>query len=229
VTSNWTRLARALAVGCLTLMVSGQDLPGSGASSDGRRLEISVELRKGGSWIEADPATVFDSGAELRFRARTNFPAHLFVTNAGTSGTSAVIYPSAEAGRQNLLQPGRELVLPASDGAFRISGPAGYDVLYWIATPWNAARAEGQPYVPLPAPPKPGTMQHTLVPRCDDAIFRAHGECKDLSAGSRRVQPGSPMTDNGKQSGDLRARDIEFVRRAPTEAVVIYEMRIAHR
>lgn len=235
VTTAWTGIARLWAGFALPLALAAQMGPVPTPVRDARRLDITVELRTGDAWVVVDPSTVFDSGAEIRFRARANFPSRLMVSYLGSSGTAAVLFPGAN--EANLLEPDSEILLPGSGGAFRISGPAGYDTLYWIAAPQSRAGLEGPSYTPLPPPPAPGTLLHTLVPRCDDGILRARGSCLDLRSGARQVQPRTVMTDNEVKPADLRARDLEIVRRptpalakpAPAAQAVIYELRIAHR
>jgi hypothetical protein len=220
---------------CLASAALAQSSPvGRG---DARRLDIVVELRRGEAWIPVDPATVFDSGAELRFRIRSNFPLRLTLTNVASSGATAFLHPFPESGGGNLLEPGQEIRIPGGDGAFRISGPAGYEVLYWIATPWSSAPTTSTPYVPLAPPPPSGSLLHTLVPRCDDGILLTRGDCLDRRAGARRLQSSSPIPHNGGKPADLRARDLDFVPKSASTApqpagpasAVVYELRIAHR
>jgi hypothetical protein len=200
-------------------------------------LEITVEVQRNGAWSEVDPATVFEAGEELRFRAKANFPSRLTVTNLGSSGAVALLFPAPETGKENLLEPDRELLLPGNGGAFRISGPPGYDVIYWIASPVSEVGSRGSQYVPLAPPPPSSTMRHTLAPRCDDGIFRARGECIDRRAGSRRLQPEPPVADNEGRAPEMRARDLDLVKRPAPQpartgqpaAAVVYELRIAHR
>jgi hypothetical protein len=204
-----------------------------------RRMEIRVELRDSGSWKTVDPATVFDSGAQLRFRLKTNFPGYLYVMNQGTGGDYTQLFPRQDTGEQNRIEPQREYIVPATSGAFRVTGPPGQDIVYWMVTPYDVSRASGQSgYVPLPPPPPPGERLKSLVPRCDDSVFRARGECVDVSAGPRKVQDPATLPKNMQGVEGLRSRELVFIREKEAAVVstpggvggpVVYEFRIAHR
>ena len=76
------------------------------------------------------------------------------------------------------------------------------------------------------------------MPRCDDTIFKARGECVDGSAGAKGVRPEEKLPDNlsgvpGASSGQLmfiRDQDVSVVASPePLTAPVIYEFRLAHK
>ncbi len=217
------------------------------AQSDGgdaapRRMVIHVELRSNGQWKTVDPATIFDKDAQVRFRVKTNFAGFLYVMNQGTSGDYSMLFPRQDTGLANRVEPGREYLVPSTaEGAFKITGPPGQDIVYWMVTPVELARParNGPPgYVPLPPPPPPGTKLNTLVPRCDDSVFRARGECIDSTAGPRRVQDASSLPSNLKDVPNLRSRELVFIREKDAAVVsspaglngpVVYEFRLAHK
>lgn len=192
-----------------------------------QRIEVVLERRENARWKAADPGRVFQDGDQIRFRFKSSFAGHLFVVNQGTSGSQTTLFPSPDTGTDNQVEAGREYLIPAGQGAFRITGPAGYDTVYWVVSPVPLNRDERE-YKPMPAPPEPGVMPLNLTPRCDDAVFRARGECVDSGAGVRK-----PTTTGGA------ARELFFIRkneksvvaapRAASEGPVIYEFRIAHR
>jgi len=203
------------------------------------RLEITVELRSASGWNKVDPATVFESGARLRFRVKSNFSGFLYVMNQGTSGSYTLLFPRPDTGSENRLEPGKETLVPATDGAFSIAGPEGYDIVYWMITPVELASGQSRPgYVPLPPPPPAGTKLNTLRPRCDDTIFKARGECIDKEAGPRKVSAVESLPQNLKSVPDLKARELVFIRENGAAVVstpaglngpVVYEFRVAHR
>lgn len=206
-----------------------------------RRMVIHVETRDNGEWKTVDPATIFDSGAYVRFRVKANFAGYLYVMNQGTSGDYTLLFPREDTGMKNQLAPDQEYIVPATEGgAFRVTGPPGHDIVYWMVTPLEIAPA-GSPrpgYVPLPPPPPPGTKLNTLVPRCDDAVFRARGECIDSKAGPRRVQDPGSLPSNLKSVPNLRSRELVFIREKNAAVVsspagatgpVVYEFRLAHK
>ena len=69
----------------------------------------------------------------------------------------------------NQIEAGKEYVVPATDGAFRVEGPAGYDVISWMVSPVTLAA----PSLPERTEPK---VAVEMKPRCDETILRARGE-----------------------------------------------------
>ena len=221
-------MALGLALAGLTAEAQQQD-----------RLEITVEQRSASGWNKVDPATIFESGARLRFRVKSNFRGFLYVMNQGTSGSYTLLFPREDTGSNNRLEPGREIVVPATDGAFSVTGPEGYDIVYWMMTPMAVASGQTRPgYVPLPPPPPAGTKLNTLKPRCDDTIFRARGECIDKEAGPHKVSAIEALPQNLKAVPELKARELVFIRENGASVVstppglsgpVVYEFRVAHK
>ncbi|QOY85280.1 DUF4384 domain-containing protein [Paludibaculum fermentans] len=206
------------------------------------RMEIKVELRKEGAWKIVDPSTVFDKDAQVRFRVRTNFAGWLYVMNQGTTGSYSLLFPREDTGSQNRLEPDRDYIVPAAAGAFKVTGPAGHDIVYWMVTPVEITSSESRPpassYVPLPPPPPPGTKLNTLMPRCDDSIFKARGECIDSTAGPRKVTNVESLPDNLKDVQGLKSRELVFIKEKGGAVVstpgnlkgpVIYEFRLSHK
>ena len=206
-----------------------------------RRMVIHVETRTNGEWKTVDPATIFEPGAQVRFRVKANFAGYLYVMNQGTSGDYSLLFPREDTGMANRLNPDQEYIVPATEGgAFRITGPPGQDIVYWMVTPLEigSGRTPRPGYVPLPPPPPPGSKLNTLVPRCDDAVFRARGECVDSTAGPRKIQDPSSLPSNLKAVPDLRSRELVFIREKNAAVVsspagatgpVVYEFRLAHK
>jgi len=193
-----------------------------------QRLEITIEKRDTGVWKTMDPSHVFVDGDQLRFRFKSNQAGFLYVVNEGTSGEQATLYPSEQAGTDNKIEPGREYLIPSTAGAFRITGPKGYDTVYWVLSPVRIS--EPAKYRPLPPPPAPNKVPSNLSPRCDDTVLRARGECVDSGAG---LKP-NPVPG-------LKARELFFVRKGEQSIVsvppvkvavnapVTYQFRIAHQ
>jgi hypothetical protein len=79
----------------------------------------------------------------------------------------------------------------------------------------------------------------TLIPRCDDAILHARGDCIDSTAGPKLVPRDAEIPHNLAQAaGPEEQRDLLFMRQkntavisspAPLTGPVIYEFRLAHR
>jgi hypothetical protein len=78
-----------------------------------------------------------------------------------------------------------------------------------------------------------------LIPRCDDAILKARGNCIDSSAGPKLVPRGEDIPANLKSAAPQQnPRDLLFMRQkdtavisspAPLTCPVIYEFRVAHK
>lgn len=196
-----------------------------------QRVEIVLERREAGTWKTTDPGHVFANGDQVRFRFKSNTAGYLYVVNEGTSGETATLFPSAEAGTDNRIEAGREYTIPGNQGAFKLTGPAGYDSVYWIVSPVKLG-SDAPQYKPLPPPPAPGDAPANLRPRCDDAIWKARGECVDSNAGLKKNEvPG------------MRSRELLFLRKdqgtvvsspppAPGAAKpgpFTYQFRLAHR
>jgi hypothetical protein len=232
------RRTHALGVALLTLVVSSVT-----ASSQSRplsqgpyRIEIVLERNEKGSWHAIDSRLVLDQNDLVRFRMRANFSGYLYVTNQSTSGKYEVLFPGANSGRENKIEAGREYLIPATQGSFRVTGPAGQEVVYWVVSPveLNSAKPIPQPRNDTPKPSNPPT----LIPRCDDTLLRARGDCMDTSAGPKQLQKSDLLPDDLKKFPDLASRDLLFIRQegssvisssTPLNGPVIYEFRLAHR
>lgn len=209
-----------------------------------RRVEIKVELRQNGEWKTVDPSTIFEKDAQLRFRIRTSFSGWLYVMNQGTGGSYLMLFPTEEAGTKNRIEANKEYFVPQNAGAFKVAGPPGHDVVYWMITPVEMGQAATElqrppnAYVPLPPPPPAGTKLNTLVPRCDDAVFRARGDCVDPKAGPRKVAALDELPSNLRDVPNLKSRELVFIKEKDSAVVstpgdlkgpVVYEFRLSHK
>ncbi len=192
------------------------------------RLEISLEREAAGRWEAVDPGLVLEANELVRFRIESNTDGYLHVTNKGTTGAYTSLFPSAEAGEENRIEAGKPFRIPQTSGAFRLKGPAGHDVVYWILSPQPLPSA----YKPLPPPPASPKPTPEMLPRCDETILRARGDCVDSSAGVRQSQ------ERGTNDTALRSRELLFVQRNKSSVVsapegltgpVIFEFRVAHK
>jgi hypothetical protein len=201
----------------------------------GHRMEIMLERLDGSTWRTIDPGLVLEQGDRVRFRFRTDFDGFLYVMNQSTSGKYEQLFPREETGQENRISAGQEYHVPATSSAFRIAGPAGHEIVYWLVTP--ARLTEAPPHLgPPPANPSPKPI--TLIPRCDDTMLRARGECIDNSAGPKLVPRDAELPQNLAGAAGLSPRDLVFVRQKDTAVIsspgglagpVIYEFRVAHK
>ena len=217
----------------LALPLPGQTNPQQGPY----RMEISLERREAGAWHTVDPGLVLEQNDRVRFRFHTNFDGYLYVMNQSTSGTYSMLFPGEETGRENQIRAGKDYAVPATQTLFRIAGPPGHEIVYWMVTP--AELRTGDQYVPLPPPPpKDKRVPSNLTPRCDDALFRARGACIDTSAGPKNVTSRELLPDNLAQVPSSGSGDLMFMRKQNTAVVsspvplkgpVIYEFHLAHK
>ncbi len=210
----------------------------SGADTD--RMQITLERQQDdGAWTMVDPGLVFAPGDRLRFRFSANFSGYLYVMNQGTSGQYELLFPRQETGTENRIEQDQEYRIPASEAWFRVDGPPGHDIVYWLVTPVRLGSEGGAPkYVPLPPPPAGPVPPENMRPRCDDSILRARGLCVDSSAGPRHVREGAELPENLAGVPGLRSRELVIMKKgeqasvsspASADAPLLYEFRIAHR
>src|SRR5690349_4199544 len=145
-------LAGILALLGAAVPLSAQSRPQQGPY----RMEIVLERRDAGAWHAVDPGLVLEQNDRVRFRFHTNFDGYLYVMNQSTSGTYSMLFPSEETGRENQIHSGKDYVVPATQTLFRIAGPPGHEIVYWMVSPAELQTDEAKPqYVPLPpSPPK---------------------------------------------------------------------------
>jgi hypothetical protein len=212
-------MIRSSAVAALALAsafcVSGQ----SRVSKQGsHRMEVTLERYEDHAWKTIDPGLVLNSNDRVRFRFKANFSGYLYVTNQSTSARSTLLFPRQDTGANHRIIANREYLIPATaQGAFRVDGPEGFDVVSWLVSPVELERPEA------PVPPAP---QGRLTPRCDDTIFRARGACVDTSAG--------PQTPKSEETSDellvIREKQSSVIASAvPLKGPIVYEFHLAHR
>ena len=234
ITGEMKHLAIALA-----FIAAQAALPAQPSDSGPHRMEITLERQQGGEWTVIDPGLVLDHDDHVRFRFRANFDGYLYVMNQGTSGSYELLFPREETGRQNKIEAGKEYRIPATQAWFRIDGPPGHDIVYWLVTPMVLGAGEsGTAYVPLPPPPAKKASPANLWPRCDDAIFRARGICVDSSAGPRAVTGDTELPKNLGGVHAVTSRELVIMRQKETSLIsspvslqgpILYQFRLAHK
>jgi hypothetical protein len=228
---------RSLAV--TLLFISAAGVYGQNARSS--VLSIRLEQKKGDVVTAVQQNTVFRNGDILRFRLISQINGYLYVVDKGTTGSTAVLFPASGPAGSNRIEANRGYLVPADgDGWFEVNGPAGFDVLYFLVSatpidlpPRSSTTPGGGPAEPKPTPPPPN-----LLPRCDDSIFKARGECVDTSAGIAPLGPNAPVPRELVPLARTASRDIVLtdedgdreVQSAPTAKLpIIYTFRLAHR
>ena len=142
----------------------------TGWAADPQRIRLTVEREEASGWHAMNPATVFAPNERLRFRLSTNFSGFLYVMNHGTASTYELLFPRTDTGSDNRVEAGKEYLVPATEGWFRIGGPAGQDVMYWLVSPVELP--QGYQHLP-PAASRDPNLPSSLRPRCDDTVFKA--------------------------------------------------------
>jgi hypothetical protein len=219
--------AAFLAAGAITAPAQQRTM-----TSGSHRMEISLERQAhDGTWKTIDPGLVLAQGDRVRFRFRANFDGYLYVTNQSTSGKYDQLFPLEETGSENHISAGQEYRVPATSTAFRIAGPAGHEIVYWLVSP---SRLTDAPHLSPERKPAP----LTLMPRCDDAVLRARGDCVDSSAGLKLVPRDIQVPEALSDAAQRSQRDLLFMRKQDSAVVsspaaltgpVIYEFLLAHR
>jgi hypothetical protein len=196
-------------------------------------LRISLQMRQVDGKLQAIASDhVFKTGDMVQFRVESEFDGYLYVVDQGSSGRFTTVFPTAQAGADNRVRQGQSFSIPAEDESwYEISGPAGFDVLYFLLSPG-----------PLGTPPAssfaaPGPVS-SLKPRCNDAIFRARGECTDITAGPAALPNDAPLPAPLAPIAKTASRDITIVDKKDGVTVglkgnssepVIYTFRLAHQ
>lgn len=224
----------------LVLAVCALPLAAQNSSSSGL-LTLRLEEKTGDTTKTVAQNTVFKSGNILRFRLTSRIEGYLYILDKGTTGETATLFPASDTPNgNNRIAPGQSMVVPANgDGWFEVSGPSGFDTIYILVSAGPitippAAQPQGpgaeSPQTPQPAPPN-------LLPRCDDEVFKARGECIDQSAGIAPLGPNAPVPRELIPLARTAARDIILtddadgvtVKAAPDARLpLIYTFRLAH-
>jgi hypothetical protein len=234
--------ARRLQLRCLPVFIVlllAESISGPFAQTPSQTV-VSIRLeQKHGDLVRSVPQNiVFRTGDVLRFRLTSRIAGFLYVLDKGTTGTTVTLFPGAGSAAGNRIEPNHDYLVPAEgDGWFEVSGPSGFDVLYLMVsdTPIElpTAATEGQNQEMPEAPPPPG-----MLPRCDDAIFKARGECIDSSAGVAPLAPGAVVPRELVPLTKTASRDIILTDDGDGTAVqpasnvklpFIYTFRLAHR
>jgi hypothetical protein len=195
-------------------------------------LRISLEKKAPDGKIQTVSSDhVFDPGDIVHFQVQSDFDGFLYVMNQGSSGRFATVFPSTDAGSDNRVRQGQTFYIPAIDDSwFQISGPAGFEVLYFLLSPEAIATPAPSSFV------APGPIS-SLRPRCNDSIFCARGECTDVTAGPAALPQGAPLPAPLAPIAGMASRDITVVKKQGGVTVgtsgnktvpVIYTFRMAH-
>jgi Domain of unknown function (DUF4384) len=186
--------------------------------------------------------TAFRNGDVLRFHITSHVSGYLYVVDKGTTGKTDTLFPAANAiPGDNRIEDGKSYAVPAKgEGWFEVSGPPGFDLLYFLVS----AKPIALPAAPAAQDQSSGTTEETgppppgMLPRCDDAIFKARGDCIDVSAGLAPLGPDAPVPRELVPLARSASRDIILTDdgnettvqpAAASKLPLIYTFRLAHR
>ena len=179
---RWRRRCSTVAWSICSFPAALLSLQHLAAAETPQRIDVAVERLDAAGWRAVNPATVFAAGDRLRFRVSSTFAGYLHVVDHGTSGSYDLLFPRSGAASDNRIAAATDLIVPEAEGSFRVAGPPGHDVIYWLVTPLQF----GGQHKPLPSAPASAPPPASFRPRCGDAVFKARGECIDTTAG---IQP----------------------------------------
>ncbi len=230
----------------IILVVCSAAVLGQTQAKLNRRYDLILEKKDGSTVRTMDPAHIFDEGDLIRFRLRPGVNGYLYVLNHGSSGKYEQLFPRAGETQVREVRSGHDYVIPDSDtGWFRVQGPSGYEIVYFLISPLDLGRTLFPHAVEEPVPGKADSHDptpdekafETATPRCDDELFRARGECLDKNAGLKPVQPGESLPSS-LPPVSVGSRDLVIVKGSDDTAVsstepfdtpVIYHFKIAHK
>ena len=234
--SRFRRYVRIAALSALLSMELTQYIQSQSTNSAGL-ISIRLEQKNGDTSKTVPQNTVFHNGNILRFRLTSRIAGYLYVVDKGTTGQTTTLFPvSTGTGTQNRIEPDQTMVVPAmGDGWFEVSGPSGFDTIYLLVS--SSPILIPPAAVPETQESPQNTLPPNLLPRCNDEIFKARGECIDSSAGAAPLPSDAPVPRELVPFAKSAARDIILtddgdgvtVKPAPSAKLpVIYTFRLAH-
>lgn len=196
-------------------------------------LAIRLEQLRNEKVIPVRPEHVFAKDDVLRFRLKSTMDGYVYVVDYATSGEYTVLFPSSTASAGNDVHSDAEFYVPTPDtGWFQVGGEAGFDTIYFLLSPVKLAvsTAETKPKAGEKLPP-------SMLPRCNDKIFQARGECIDDSAGPAVLPRGAALPPQISTAAPNASRDLVLVNDQDGNVKVtktnngpaVYVFRIAHK
>ena len=141
--------------------------PASQDSAAVSLISIVLEKKTGDAVQTVDPTHVFADGDTVRFRLTPAVDGYLYVMDLNTTGKYEVLFPRPETGNDNRIEHGKRYLMPATDnGWFEVTGPPGYEKLYFLLSPaaLTMGQLQGRTNSTLPQ----GTAPSSMRPRCND-------------------------------------------------------------
>ena len=153
----------------------------------------------------------------------------------GTSGKYSLLFPRDETGRENRIESGKEYRIPATEAWFRIDGPPGHDIVYWLVSPLPlASRRNGVP--PLPktegaAEDPAAALRRFHFPRPRPVHrFERRPARHSRDRGTSRESEGRAARPKSRELIIMRKEEQSLISSpVPLAGPVVYEFRLAHK
>ena len=204
------------------------------------RIDLVLEKKDGTSVRTVEPNYVFSAGDKIRFRLKSAVNGYLYVMNQGSSGQWQQLFPRDGIAQSRSVAAGKQYLVPASgSGWFQVTGPPGYDNVYFLISPVDLGKSPQSSATQKPSSSEADAAAFaTATPRCDDELFRARGECLDTHAGLKPLDKGESLPGEFSQFPVMTSRDLIVVDNAsdtsvsstePFQGPSIYRFRVAHK
>ncbi|MGI4853965.1 MAG: DUF4384 domain-containing protein [Janthinobacterium lividum] len=219
-------LASALLVPLHTLAQQPATAPPGG-------LVIRLEQLRNDKVIPVRPEHVFGTDDVLRFRLKSATDGFVYVVDHATSGDYTVLFPANDLAGNNAVRGETEFYVPSpEEGWFQVGGAAGFDTIYFLLSPIKLAVSSTQT-----RSKQQEKLPDNLLPRCNDTIFQARGECVDSTAGPAVLPRGASLPPQISTAAANASRDLVMVNEADgnvkvtktSDGPAVYIFRIAHK
>ncbi|MGI4980143.1 MAG: hypothetical protein ACRYHB_07060 [Janthinobacterium lividum] len=150
-----------------------------------------------------------------------------------TSGDYTVLFPANDLAGNNAVRGETEFYVPSpEEGWFQVGGAAGFDTIYFLLSPIKLAVSSTQT-----RSKQQEKLPDNLLPRCNDTIFQARGECVDSTAGPAVLPRGASLPPQISTAAANASRDLVMVNEADgnvkvtktSDGPAVYIFRIAHK
>lgn len=220
---------------CVVLMIAPWFSPLAQQKQPSRNegLTIHLEQLRNEKVVPVRPEHVFSKDDVVRFRLNSTTDGYIYVVNHSTSGDYTVLFPAGDTMATNNVHGETEFYVPTPDvGWFQVSGAAGFDTVYFLMSPVKLAVSGAQAQTK-----QQDRVPSSLLPRCNDAIFKARGECIDDTAGPAVLPRGATLPPQISTAAANASRDLVLVNDADgnvkvtktSDGPAIYVFRIAHQ
>lgn len=196
-------------------------------------LVIRLEQLRNDKVIPVRPEHVFATDDVLRFRLKSATDGFVYVVDHATSGEYTVLFPANDLAGNNAVRVDTEFYVPSpEEGWFQVGGVAGFDTVYFLLSPVklavSSANTKSKQQEKLP---------ENMLPRCNDSIFQARGECVDSSAGPAVLPRGASLPPQISTAAANASRDLVMVNDGDgnvkvtktSDGPAVYVFRIAHK